>query len=126
MMTAVIYAGLPPENRVERKEGVNILRPEEIDMLIESEFNTTIDTLRKNPYGKTGGRDRDTQVIPRQLWQYLLSKHTKLVLKRIGERTNRNHATVIHSIKKVKLVLDFDKDVYYNKFKSIVDKAEKL
>jgi len=126
MMTAVIYAGLPPENRVERKEGVNILRPEEIDMLIESEFNTTIDTLRKNPYGKTGGRDRDTQVIPRQLWQYLLSKHTKLVLKRIGERTNRNHATVIHSIKKVKLVLDFDKDVYYGKFKSIVDKAEKL
>ena len=125
-MTAVIYAGLPPENRVERKEGVNILRPEEIDMLIESEFNTTIDTLRKNPYGKTGGRDRDTQVIPRQLWQYLLSKHTKLVLKRIGERTNRNHATVIHSIKKVKLVLDFDKDVYYGKFKSIVDKAEKL
>ena len=126
MMTAVIYAGLPPENRVERKEGVNILRPEEIDMLIESEFNTTIDTLRKNPYGKTGGRDRDTQVIPRQLWQYLLSKHTKLVLRRIGERTNRNHATVIHSIKKVKLVLDFDKDVYYGKFKSIVDKAEKL
>ena len=125
-MTAVIYAGLPPENRVERKEGVNILRPEEIDMLIESEFNITIDSLRKNPYGKTGGRDRDTQVIPRQLWQYLLSKHTKLVLKRIGERTNRNHATVIHSIKKVKLVLDFDKDVYYNKFKSIVDKAEKL
>jgi len=125
-MTAVIYAGLPPENRVERREGVNILRPEEIDMLIESEFNTTIDTLRKNPYGKTGGRDRDTQVIPRQLWQYLLSKHTKLVLKRIGERTNRNHATVIHSIKKVKLVLDFDKDVYYGKFKSIVDKAEKL
>ena len=126
MMTAVIYAGLPPENRVERKEGVNILRPEEIDMLIESEFNITIDSLRKNPYGKTGGRDRDTQVIPRQLWQYLLSKHTKLVLKRIGERTNRDHATVIHSIKKVKLVLDFDKDVYYNKFKSIVDKAEKL
>jgi len=125
-MNAVIYAGLPPENRVERKEGVNILRPVEIDMLIESEFNTTIDTLRKNPFGKAGGRDRDTQVMPRQIWQFLLNKHTNLTYENIGHRTNRDRATIYHSIKKVKMILSFDKDVYYNKFKRILDKAEKL
>lgn len=47
-------------------------------------------------------------VLARQIVMYLARKHTALSLKTIGEKFNRNHATVIHSCTTIDNLLDTD------------------
>jgi chromosomal replication initiator protein len=49
--------------------------------------------------------------IPRQICMYLCKKYTKNSLATIGVTFNRNHSTVIHSIKRCEELLQTDSDV---------------
>lgn len=124
IINPMLFAGLPPELISELKSPKpNQLRPIDIDRLIELEFNVSIEDLKSKA---KGGRERELKVIPRQMWHYLLRKHTNLILSKIGERTNRNHATVLHSLNKVTQILEWEKDIYHERFTDIIKKAEKL
>jgi len=50
----------------------------------------------------------------RQVFHYMARKYTKSPLSKIGEWSNRNHATVMHSVKSVNNLRETDKK--YNAF----------
>lgn len=121
-MNPMIFAGLPPEvfKAPKRKKIVGVLY---LNKVIENHFKISIYNLTPTA---TGAREREDKIIPRQMWQYLLRKYTKMSLKKIGEYTNRDHSTIIHSCKKVEASLSFKKDIYHDEFKSIIEKVERL
>jgi len=50
-------------------------------------------------------------LLPRQMCHYIASKQTKKTLSAIGQHFgNKDHATVLNSIKKIQNYLDTDKD----------------
>ncbi len=55
----------------------------------------------------------------RQVFHYMARKYTKSPLSKIGEWSNRNHATVMHSVKSVNNLRETDKK--YNAFVSEVE-----
>ena len=62
--------------------------------------------------GQLKSEVRDRKLVePRQVAQYLISMHTKNIgVERIGKMFNRNHATVLHSIRVVKNLMETNKD----------------
>lgn len=118
------FAGLPQSIIKEMKyPSPRMLQQREILKLIEVEFNIDEVDLITN---SKGGREREVKLIPRQVYQYLLRKHTDLSLPKIGKLTNRNHASVIHSINKIEQVLNWEKDMFHNIVKKVVEKANKI
>ena len=82
--------------------GVNqILTAAMICELVSGQFNVTIKELQSKSRKKT-------ITTPRQIAMYLARKHTEESLVDIGKTFNRDHSTVLHSIKVVsnKLVRD--------------------
>lgn len=123
-MNAMIYAGLPFEIQREVKNpSIKMLRAEEIKNLVESHFDVTTEDLMRTTIG---GREEERKLIPRQVWQFLLKKHTDLTLKEIGRLTNRHHATVINALKKIDHIKDFKYDPYFKTTNEIIEKAQKL
>ena len=92
----------------------------EIDRVIENYFNVSIEEL------KIHCRKRDERVLPRQMWMYLLKKHTSMKLTEIGKYVSRNHATVLHSVKKVNAILEFKHDPFHEKFKEVIASVEAI
>lgn len=76
------------------------------------EFNTTVEPL------KLRSRKREL-VIPRQIAFYLLRTKLDLTLSDIGRMFNRDHATVLYSVRTVKNFLEFD-DYYKEKIGKIL------
>ncbi|MPZ51736.1 MAG: chromosomal replication initiator protein DnaA [Acidimicrobiia bacterium] len=61
----------------------------------------------------TGPSRRQPLVLARQIAMYLCREHTDLSLPRIGSHFGgRDHTTVIHSIEKVKRVMQTDREVF--------------
>lgn len=58
-------------------------------------------------------------VNARQLFCYFTRKRTELSFSEIGDIINRDHATVIHSVKEIKNLLTYDRE-----FKEIVPEIE--
>lgn len=82
--------------------GVNqLLTPAMICELVSGQFKVTVNELQSKSRKKT-------VTIPRQIAMYLARKHTEESLADIGKAFNRDHSTVLHSIKVVsnKLVRD--------------------
>ena len=69
--------------------------------LVSSQFNVSVKDLQSK------SRKRNI-TVPRQIAMYLARKHTEDSLAEIGKAFNRDHSTVLHSIKVVsnKLVRD--------------------
>ena len=57
----------------------------------------------------------------RQISMYLIRKHTTLSLPSIGKMFNKNHATIIHSIKTMENHIEWEKDL-----SNEVDELEKI
>ena len=55
---------------------------------------------------------RQPLVLARQIAMYLCRELTHLSLPKIGERFNRDHTTVLHSVEKVKRILRSDRAVF--------------
>ncbi len=55
---------------------------------------------------------RQPLVLARQIAMYLCRELTDLSLPKIGERFNRDHTTVLHSVEKVKRILRSDRAVF--------------
>jgi chromosomal replication initiator protein len=55
---------------------------------------------------------RQPLVLSRQIAMYLCRELTDLSLPKIGERFNRDHTTVLHSVEKVKRILRSDRAVF--------------
>lgn len=53
-------------------------------------------------------------VIKRQLAMYILRKKSKMILSEIGDDFDRDHATVIHSVKEINNRLFWDKSFREN------------
>ncbi len=49
--------------------------------------------------------------IPRFICMFLIKEKTNLTLSEIGRLFNRDHATTIHAIRKVKDLIEFDKQL---------------
>lgn len=62
-------------------------------------------------------------VEARQVLQYFLRKYTRLSLYEIGRITNKNHTTVLHSIKTVNNLKETDK-LYREKFNEVKERIE--
>jgi hypothetical protein len=57
----------------------------------------------------------------KQISMYLIYKHLNMSLSKIGQEFNKNHATVIYSVKTISNYLDWDKDL-----KNEIDELEKI
>ena len=99
------------------------------DMIGEEPEVITVEKIQKivaNFFGISVGDIRSDKrkkgiAIPRQIAMYLAREHTNLSLVEIGEKFGgRNHATVMHSIKKVKEMMKKDPVV-----REMVDKLSK-
>ena len=72
------------------------------------------------------GRSRDRElVMARQMFCWLSRRYTRSTFKLMGEYINRNHATVIHSVQKVEDLIDFDRELRYDR-DTIVDMNPQL
>ena len=69
-------------------------------------------------------RDREI-VMVRQMFCWLSRRYTRSTFKLMGEYINRNHATVIHSVQKVEDLIDFDRELRYDR-DTIVDMNPQL
>lgn len=69
-------------------------------------------------------RDREI-VMARQMFCWLSRRYTRSTFKLMGEYINRNHATVIHSVQKVEDLIDFDRELRYDR-DTIVDMNPQL
>ena len=115
------YSILYPEIReVIKNPNPKEREPNEIDRVIENYFNVSIEELRKYC------RKRDERVLPRQMWMYLLDKHTPMKQKEIGKYTSRDRASVWHSVKKVNAILEFKYDPFHKKFKEVIASVEAI
>jgi len=57
------------------------------------------------------GKTRMRQICDaRHIYFYMLYKYTKLTLHKIGQQCNRDHATALHAVKKIKGILEVDKN----------------
>lgn len=65
-----------------------------ITLLVALKYGVTLDDL-------TSVKRFQRVAVPRQEAMYLLHTHTAMSLQAIGRRFNRNHATVLHSIRTV-------------------------
>jgi hypothetical protein len=73
--------------------------------IVQSYFNVGEDYYRRRT------RKYDI-VLPRQIAMYLIRKHTSLSLSDIGVKFgNKDHATVLHGVRKVKGYMDVDRDI---------------
>tara|TARA_R110002096_G_scaffold210537_2_gene397874 strand:+ start:1122 stop:1448 length:327 start_codon:yes stop_codon:yes gene_type:complete len=50
-------------------------------------------------------------VRPRQIIMYILRNDHKMTLERIATLFNKNHATIIHSVKSIENMISYDKDL---------------
>jgi len=48
----------------------------------------------------------DTIRFPRQIFQYWCKEHTSLILVKIAEMSNKDHASVLNAHKRIKILLD--------------------
>ena len=58
-------------------------------------------------------------VLPRQVFMYILRVEYKLTLERIATLLDKNHATVLHSVRTIDGLMSYDKDLK-NKIKYLV------
>lgn len=71
-------------------------------------------------------KKRDKEIVmARQMFCWLSRKYTRSTFKLIGEFINRNHATVLHSVRKVDDLVDFDREMKYDR-DTIVDMNPQL
>lgn len=71
-------------------------------------------------------KKRDKEIVmARQMFCSLSRKYTRSTFKLIGEFINRNHATVLHSVRKVDDLVDFDREMKYDR-DTIVDMNPQL
>jgi hypothetical protein len=91
------------------------LKPIHIRRLVEAEIGGKINTK---------SRRRDL-VEGRHLFCYILRKHTKLSLATIAKEIDRDHTSVLHSIRRAKEFLLYDQD-FRDKFYNLEDKFSQL
>ncbi len=85
--------------------------------LVCSHFNITAQQIRSRSR-------RRAVALPRQIAMYFARKHTDSSLESIGKEFNRDHATVIHSIKKIERQLK-ESPKFRNQLKYLMDQLEK-
>ena len=72
------------------------------------------------------GKKRDREIVmARQMFCWLSRRYTRSTFKLMGEYINRNHATVLHSVRKVEELIDFDRELKYDR-DTIVDMNPQL
>ena len=69
-------------------------------------------------------RDREI-VMARHMFCWMSRRYTRSTFKLMGEYINRDHATVIHSVRKVEDLMDFDRELKYDR-DTIVDMNPQL
>jgi len=63
------------------------------------------------PFNEVTGKSRKRKIaISRQLICYILMKQKRYSLNYVGKYVNRDHATVIHSVKTIQNLIDTDKN----------------
>jgi len=117
-MTPYVAVGIPPialkRFRVEKRLSNNEGRSLHIISTVCDVYNLSIDDLAMD------SRKREL-VQCRQLIMYLLSRFTKLTLKKIGSIFNRHYSTVIYAIGTMEDILS-----YNQKFRTKVSSIEKV
>ncbi len=96
------------------KEEPEVITVEKIQKVVSNYFGISINDIKSE-------KRKKGIALPRQIAMYLAREHTKLSLGEIGEKFGgRNHATVTHSINRIKELIKKDKKV-----KNIVEKLSK-
>jgi hypothetical protein len=65
-------------------------------------------------------------LVPRQIYTYLLRKVLKMTLKEIGDILNSDHTTVIHSVKKVEILLEIEDEILCNIYYDVEQRMRML
>jgi len=90
---------------------VSCKEPSDVVKIVEEAFDVSIDQIKS--------KARYAHIrIPRQVLAFLLIKYG-LTTSKAGFIINRDHATVIHSVKVVEDTIDTDKD-----FKKLIEKLK--
>lgn len=98
------------------------------------ELNFALETV-DTPYDLLKGKSRKAEIVTdRQIVMYLLNVHSDYITTRIGNLFNRDHSTVVHSLKalhgkakydsKLKNRLDKIVERYKSKTKNIYPKVD--
>jgi hypothetical protein len=95
-------------------QSYNAMVSEFVKEIVCSYFGIDSDSLNYNT--------RKREVVKcKQISMYLIHKNLNMSLSKIGRHFQKNHATVIHSVKTIKNYLEWDKDL-----KKEIDELEKL
>lgn len=115
-MSPYIYTGLTKRSQRMFLDGIVELPHDQILNQVTAEFGVSINDLT--------GRLRDREfVVPRQIAMFLIKEHTKMSLVEIGKMFNRDHSTVIYSIRTVRDLLETNK-VFREKYEQIPRQIE--
>ena len=92
------------------------MTPEYIEQSVSVVLNIPVSEIRRET------RKREI-VFARQMCMFLIYRKCKLSQEATGSRYNRDHATVIHSIKTINNLIEFDKSTrdVYDKIKEMLD-----
>lgn len=111
---SVVYnkdVDLPFAQQILTRSTVKMEKTITVDNIVE-EVSNHFSVRQEDIYGKSRKADI---VLVRQLSMYLAQQHTKLTNSKIGILIgNRNHATVIHSVKTIKNRLKVDKELQHH------------
>ncbi len=111
---SVVYnkdVDLPFAQQILTRSTVKVEKTITVDNIVE-EVSNHFCVRQEDIYGKSRKADI---VLVRQLSMYLAQQHTKLTNSKIGILIgNRNHATVIHSVKTIKNRLKVDKELQHH------------
>jgi len=99
----VSYMALAGVNQADTFHESQVRPPNVIETLVCNYFNENIEDIRKKH------RHRNF-VVCRQIIMFLMRRHTQTSLKEIGQRFNRDHTTVIHSVVAVCNLIDTDEN----------------
>lgn len=91
------------------------IKPIHIRKLVEKEVGVKINTKSR----------RKEQVEGRHLYCYITRKHSKYTLTDIAKEIDRDHTSVLHSIRRAKEYLLYDQD-FRQKFYNLEDKYKEL
>lgn len=116
-MTPQLYVGLEAPNRYQVRMARRRTRMAEVDKIFHAVSEVT--GVTKEAIQNKGR----TQIVSdaRHMFCYMTWRHTDLPLQVIGEKINRHHATVIHSMDMVDGLKDTDVI-----FKSKLDEATEI
>jgi len=105
LVNPYVFAGLPIDHQFAYRKGT-LKTDAQIIRLVTERFNLKFGDLI------TQSRERDI-VIPRQILMFFMKK-THKSLKEIGRMFNRDHSTVIYSLRCIEDMMTYDNDVRFH------------